>query len=216
MNVTPPIDMKAIVEKKQKNIKKTTNEKPNEKEPKETKQKTEPKPKETTKKTDNAAKRQSLILLLKSYGESKRFGEFLKANGFKLDVKTLNTMKLDKLQDILDQVKITVSSKNINFMAEKAVLSMTKLLEAGLTNIYNIDGLSENLARNDSFLDCVEELRLEHQVFIKVDPKQRFLFEILRTAYMTHTANKLMGNLTNGSRKKINERCERTHEKTRS
>jgi hypothetical protein len=61
-----------------------------------------------------------------------------------------------------------------------------------LQNIYKVNGLSVTLMRNEMFMDTLEEWTLENQRLVSTSPKNRLLFEVVKTAYMLHEMHSVM------------------------
>jgi hypothetical protein len=116
-----------------------------------------------------------------------------------LDLKpgTLKKKKIGELKELLERVRTSVANKTVSDVWSDSILgaisvgeSVIKMTPVGDT-IY-IQGLSEALKEDETFLDLLEELRLENQNLSYVSPYVRVAYTVLTTGAKVHSMNALM------------------------
>jgi hypothetical protein len=142
-------------------------------------------------------KHQEMVIMLSRYGQSKRFAEFLKSMGFNLSVTHLKKCELDELEEILARVKTAINNKNVsNFWEELAfgVIQTGEIIctKTSLSQRIKIQGISEMLKSDDTFLDLLEQVELENQNLTYVSPYIRMLYAVVGSAMKCHGINTML------------------------
>ena len=158
--------------------------------------------KETTKiakrKTDEEVKtHQELVLILSRYGQSKRFSEHLKSMSFNLSVTHLKSCEIDELEEIHKRVKISIDNKNVSNFWEEMCLSSIQTGEAICVNTklgqkVKIQGLTELLRNDETFLDLIEQIELENQNITHTSPYVRLVYAVVSSAMKVHSVNSML------------------------
>ena len=109
--------------------------------------------------------REKIIWKVRRYLSSKKFGEYLtKELGIKYSQAQLRKLKLTSLRNLLHRIRIAVDMKNVDAIYDKMVFHGTFVVEKALSPIYNIDGFTENLHRNEEFQCGMEKLKIEAEL----------------------------------------------------
>lgn len=140
---------------------------------------------------------QEHVLMLSRYGTSPRFGEYLKGLTFNLDMTHLRKMNLQELNETLERVRTSIANKTVSDVWSESVLGAMNVGEtvvnmSVLSEYIRINGLCEALQEDDSFLDLLEELKLENQNLAYVSPYVRIAYVILSVGAKVHGMNSLM------------------------
>jgi hypothetical protein len=158
--------------------------------------------KETTKiakkKTDEEIKEhQEYVLILSRYGQSKRFQEHLKMMGFNLSVTHLKKCEIEELKEIHQRVKVSIDNKNVSNFWEEMCLSSIQTGEAIVVNTklgqkVKIQGLTELLRNDETFLDLIEQIELENQNITHTSPYVRLVYAVVSSAMKVHGVNSML------------------------
>jgi hypothetical protein len=79
--------------------------------------------------------RRARLLIIGKYKNSARFGNFLQDHGFKLDPDTLNKLTIPELDYIINDIRFTISSKNMGNFYQAAFTEGIKMVEIFSKNI---------------------------------------------------------------------------------
>jgi len=142
---------------------------------------------------------QEHVIMLSRYGSSPRFGEYLLSLCIDLKVSKLKKLSLAELKELLARVRTSIANKTVSDvwsdsiigamdLGEKAV-AMTRLGES-----IRINGLSECLKTDETFLDLLEELKLENQNLSYVSPYVRIVYTVLTASAKCHGMNTMLHN----------------------
>lgn len=138
-------------------------------------------------------KKQNILLALRRYNNSQRFGTYLQENGFKLEAKTLPRKSIEELESILNRVRFAVANKGDGTFSDVLLKKMFVFAETVITKQSgkkaNLTGLQQTLWQNEQFLDDLECLKLEYLSFAYVDYKYRLLGTIIQTAMTVNYIN---------------------------
>lgn len=138
---------------------------------------------------------QEHVLMLSRYGSSQRFGPYLKSMALDLKVATLKKKKIDELKELLERVRTTVANKTVSDVWSDTILgglTMTENVVKMAQLPIKLDGLSQSLQSDETFLDLLEELRLENQNLSYVSPYVRISYMILTTGARVHAMNSML------------------------
>ena len=149
-----------------------------------------PKNTENAPKTTSVVSKQQKIWKIEKYIHSIRFGDFIQ-NDLKIDYtrEELDVMESRELDKILERIRIQLDNKNLDAFYNGLARTSSILAEKGLSNVYNIDGFTDNLFQNDAFLDGLERYKIDHGPLSYVPPSIQISYAIVSTAYITHTLN---------------------------
>lgn len=150
------------------------------------------KPKKTH--MEQSIEKHALVFKINKYLNSKRFGPLIKEMGIHYELKALRKMKLPQLEDIYAQIRALLGSKVTDKLIDNAVRAINKAIEINARPFYNIDGYSILINKNEEFLDCIEELKLETDI-PNLTPEIRMLIICGQTAMVAHMIQNQMGNI---------------------
>lgn len=171
---------------------------------------------------DNPEDKRKRLLVISRYKNSKRFSKFLKDQGFNFNTKHISGLSNEELETMINDIRFCISTKNTNNMIEQVSTKGIVLLENLLRPVYNIDGLSQVLTNDQTYLDLVEELTLEHSNYFYVKPEYRLMYCVTSSAYIIHTQKIMLDNMKKTPEgqimiqkmaKEINEQKEKENEK---
>lgn len=146
---------------------------------------------------DGIKEHQEHILMLTRYGASERFGAYLKSIAFDLRIASLKKKSLPDLQELLERVRASVGNKTVSDVWTDSIVGGICLGEnivesTTLGSTIHIKGLSEVLKDDETFMDLLEELRLENQNLAYVSPYTRLVYSILVAGAKVHGLNSVM------------------------
>ena len=154
-----------------------------------------------TKKKDpeDIKKHQELVIMLSRYGQSRRFAEFLKSMNFTLTVSQLKKMELGELEELHTRVKTAIDNKNTSNFWEEMVFSMVQTGEivcskTAIGRKVKIQGITEMLRSDETFLDLVEQIELENQNIAYTSPYVRLIYSVVSSAMKCHGINTMLDN----------------------
>lgn len=145
---------------------------------------------------DNVEEKRKRLNIIARYRNSKRFGSWLKKQGFNMTAKNLEDLSSDELETMINDIRFCISTKNTNSLYETGATKGILVAENLLRPIYKIDGLSEVLSKDPTYLDLVEEILLENQNQIYVKPQYRLLYCVLSSAYIVHSQHLMLEKLS--------------------
>jgi hypothetical protein len=145
---------------------------------------------------DNVEDRRKRLMIIARYKNSKRFGSWLKTQGFDFNLKSLKDKSNEELDTMINDIRFCISTKNTNNMYETAATKGVLIIENLLRPIYKVDGLSEVLTKDPMYLDLVEELMLERSDYIYVKPEYRLLYCVISSAYIVHNHHIMLQKLS--------------------
>ena len=148
------------------------------------------------KKEENVEEKRKRLLVISRYKNSTRFGEWLKKQGFNFNSKDLEEMSNDELETMINDIRFCIATKNTNGMYGKLSTQGILVIENVLRPIYNVDGLSQMLSNDQTYLDTVEELALEYQNYLYVQPQYRLMYSVLSSAYLVHSQHIMLEKLS--------------------
>jgi hypothetical protein len=138
------------------------------------------------------ADKRSLIMTIRRYAESKRFKEYL-STMFDLSLEKLEQLETYEVRRLLDDVRFSITNKNVSNMVGGVVLSGLQQIEK-MTSSYFLDvtGLTQICVNSPEFMDVLEELKLENQTFSNASPKHRLLFHLLNNMLLANQFGKIL------------------------
>ena len=162
------------------------------------------------KKDDNnpdVKKHQELTLMLSRYGTSPRFGDYLKSLCFELTPAKLKKQKVDKLEELLERVRVSVANKTVSDIWTSSIMAGVSMVENVCTNTrlnekIKLRGLSEALSEDENFLDLLEELKLNNQNLSYVSPYTRLAYTLLTSVMRVHGLNTMLDKRNTIAKKK--------------
>lgn len=129
-------------------------------------------------------KREDLLLLICRYGNSARFGDYLRNLEFEFDIKKLRQMDCEQLEDMLTRIEAANAHKNQTSVISTGVKAVTGFIEqvtarhSALKDKYNCTGLTMALEQNPDYLDALEELDIKYGTRFKMNPEYRIMLAI--------------------------------------
>lgn len=146
---------------------------------------------------DNVKKHQEHCLMLSRYGSSPRFGEYLKSLSFVLTPIKLRKLKLEQLEELLERVRTSVANKTVSDIWSNSITSGLGMVEnfctmTRLNDTIKLKGLTELLKDDESFLDLLEELKLNNQNLAYVSPYTRLVYTLMTSIMHVHGVNVML------------------------
>lgn len=146
---------------------------------------------------DSVKKHQELTLMLSRYGTSPRFGSYLKSLTFELTPAKLKKLTVDKLEDMLERVRVSVANKTVSDIWTSSIMAGVAMVEnvcanTKLNDKIKLRGLSEALSEDENFLDLLEELKLNNQNLSYVSPYTRLTYTLLTSVMRVHGLNTML------------------------
>jgi hypothetical protein len=139
----------------------------------------------------------SKVIMLSRYGTSKRFGEYLKSMGFNLVVSHLKKLDVEELDEMLVRVKTSIDNKNISAFFGDLAFGVVQTgevltLSTRLGQRFKIQGLTDVLKGDETFLDLLEQIELENQNLVYTSPYVRLVYAVTTAAMKVHSVNTMM------------------------
>ena len=146
---------------------------------------------------DNVKVHQEYCLMLSRYGSSPRFGEYLKSLSFVLTPIKLRKLKLEQLEELLERVRTSVANKTVSDIWSNSITSGLGMIEnvctmTRLNDTIKLKGLTELLREDETFLDLLEELKLNNQNLAYVSPYTRLAYTLLSSIFHVHGLNTML------------------------
>jgi len=140
---------------------------------------------------------QEYVLMLSRYGTSPRFGDYLKTLSFELTVPKLKKQSVRDLEELLERVRTSVANKTVSDLWTDSIMSGVNMVETACTmtklgNSVRLNGITEVLKEDESFLDLLEELKLNNQNLAYTSPYTRLAYTLLTVAFHVHGVNSMM------------------------
>jgi hypothetical protein len=150
---------------------------------------------------DEVKEHQSLVLMLSRYGQSRRFADYLKSMNFSLSVSVLKKMGMDDLKEELTRVKTCIDNKNVSNFWEEMALGVIQTGEvvcskSRLGEKIRIQGLTELLRNDETFLDLLEQLELENSQLTYCSPYVRLVYAVATAGTKIHAVNTMLARRT--------------------
>jgi hypothetical protein len=148
-------------------------------------------------KDDDIKQHQEHVLMLSRYGASPRFGKYLKSLSFDLTVPKLRKQSVKSLEELLQRVRVSVSNKTVSDLWTDTIIGGTTMAEnicmsTIIGDTLKLKGLSEVLKDDETFLDLIEELKLNNQNLAYVSPYTRLAYTLMTIGFHVHTINSLV------------------------
>ena len=146
---------------------------------------------------DNVKKHQEFVLMLSRYGSSPRFGDYLKSLSFILSPVKLRKLKLEQLEELLERVRTSIANKTVSDIWSNSITSGLGMIEnvctmSRLNDTIKLKGLTELLKEDESFLDLLEELKLNNQNLAYVSPYTRLAYTLMSSILHVHGVNTML------------------------
>ena len=157
---------------------------------------------------EEIARREELLLLICRYGNSARFGEYLKNLEFTFDIKKLREMDSEQLTDMLTRIEAANGHKNNVSFISTGVKLATGTIETitskhpALREKYNCTGLTMKLEQSDDYLDALEELDIKYGTKFRVKPEYRLILAVGSSATAVIAANRQIANTVKAAEEK--------------
>lgn len=120
--------------------------------------------KKSTKKNNdiNINLKQKLIFKILKYQDNNRFGPILKKLNIKYNYSQLNSKNIDILTEILHRIYVNIDNYGMDKFYDMMVHQTSNTFEKCITPFYNIDGFSDSLLCDETFLNLIERYKIEH------------------------------------------------------
>ncbi len=146
------------------------------------------------KSAEEIARSQELILKISRYGGSERFKQYLQDNGFKTTPSHLKNLGVPELQELYERIKICVQNKSESNLVTAGVLFAVNIAEnvtqkPQMKDKFDLKGWGSYLQNDETFLDSLEQIRLETSIGTALNPYQRLLFSLTTSAVVVSKAN---------------------------
>lgn len=132
--------------------------------------------------------KEGLITHIMTYQQDERFGKLIKDRGHNHKLEQLRKMSVNKLGEVLAQIKYAVGTRQNTKFVEDNVLGIVKLGEKALHSRYRIDGLAQVLKHDQEWNDTLHECLLLSGVYY-VDPRIRLAMHTLQSAVFVHAGH---------------------------
>lgn len=146
--------------------------------------------------------KQSLILKILRFQGSERFGKYLMENGVNFAEMELQARTMNDLKDIEAKIKALVMNKSTSKMYENGVEQIAGIVEANVSNFYNIKGFKTLLMNSEDFMNELEEIKLSYEIPY-VGPEWRMIYTIGETMLLANAMTKFAMNMRGKEEEKI-------------
>lgn len=124
-----------------------------------------------------------------------RFKSFLEGQGFDVNVRAYKNKNADQLKETYERMRCAIANKgSADWLPAILQLGIVGVESATaserLKNVIPLQGLSQMLFKNESFLDIVEELRLDYTSISAMGPEKRLAMVVGHSAFQVVLANK--------------------------
>lgn len=138
----------------------------------------------------DSKEKQTLIMTIRKYQDNQRFKKFVtKDLGVNDTYGTLNKKSISTLKDILERIRVNLDNRNVDKMLDAMAKNGSVVYEKVLSSWYDIDGFTDNLFSQESFLDCLEKVKIETNL-PRIPPSVQMGYIVLQTTLLTHELNK--------------------------
>ena len=149
-------------------------------------------------------KKQSLIFKILKYQDNKRFGHILKKLNIKYTYQQLNKLTLDVLNEVIQRIYVNLNNDGIDKMYDMLVHQTSHTFEKTVSPFYDINGFSNSLLCDDTFLNLLERYKIEHSL-PNIPIGVQLSLVITKHMLLVNTKNKLNKNNKTPSKIKINK-----------
>ena len=135
--------------------------------------------------------KQTLIMTILRYQDSKRFSDYLKKHALITKPEALDKKEIKQLKELLVRIRFCLSNRGASSLIDdfiKAGLSGAEALISTKTK-YKITGMTEICFNDEEWLDCYELCKLEYLSFGYIRPELRLLLATLRIGSTCHVIN---------------------------
>ena len=102
-----------------------------------------------------------------------------------------------EIEALLETIKTKISSTGINSGIHHLFYTSTKIVEnLGPVVGLNLKNYADNLARNYSVRETIDEISIEHLSSLHVSPERRLAFLLLMNLVATHNMNETESSMT--------------------
>jgi hypothetical protein len=136
--------------------------------------------------TEDRKVRRELIMTIQTYYKSPIFAKYLAANDL---VEDPSLLTIEEMKMLLVDIKFTIRNKNTSSMIQQVVPRVIAGLEPIVSVVYDVKGVSKQLMQQPTFIDLIEEIRLESVAFTDSSPRARLLYEVVSTCVVVNGAN---------------------------
>lgn len=138
--------------------------------------------------------RRKKIIKIKNY--IKTFPDIL-TDFISMDTKNMTLLELD---DMIEEIRLTVSSGNNTDLLVNGFLMGCNVYEKSASYMgFNLDGLSNIVARDSNIIKCIKEISLEYQNLNYVPPEKRLLLLMCALSYGVYNMNNMKNQINNNN-----------------
>ena len=106
-------------------------------------------------------------------------------------------MELEELEELHTRVKTAIDNKNTSNFWEEMVFSMVQTgeivcVKTSLGQRVKIQGITEMLRSDETFLDLIEQIELENQNIAYTSPYVRLIYSVVSSAMKCHGINSML------------------------
>jgi hypothetical protein len=154
-------------------------------------------PKDLTEDEKVIQQKQNLIYKIQKYGNSKRFGDFLRKEcKFKYDDASLRKLSVQELQFEYAKQESALGGKSNGTLVDNGIKHTAMLVETMVCNKtpLQVKGTVDKCWTDDHFLDLLERVKLKYSVspLEKMDPVIECSFILFQTGLLMHKQNTMM------------------------
>ena len=138
---------------------------------------------------NRSKEKESMIMKILKYQESKRFGDKLrKGLGLKYTRQQLLKCSNENLEAILYRINSFLNNSNLDAVFEHMARHSAQTYEQLVSKFYDIEGFSSLLLSNSAFWDAFEFYKINQEV-PDIPPGFQLLYIIISTTYLAHLQN---------------------------
>ena len=149
---------------------------------------------------EEVEKKQKLIIMISRYKESPRFKSYLESLGFNLSPCSLKSKSIEDLEQLLQELKVSVSNKNSSSIVNEIYYLGTGIAEGvsqhpKIKDKCDLLGLTKNIKENEEIQDCIECLSLSYGDICSISPEKKIVMLTLSSALKTASINRMLKTL---------------------
>lgn len=134
-------------------------------------------------------KKSKILMMIQRYQSSPRFKDYLEDFGVNYTGREMQHMTIEELEGALGQIRYLIANRSGGSMLAKAVDLGVVKLENGCRPFINIEGLSAACKNNPEYLDCLEQICVEHDVSVS-NPYMRLAWVIANQGVAQYEINR--------------------------
>ena len=153
---------------------------------------------------EDIKKHQEILIKLSRYASSQRFADYLRDAGFNLDQNRISKLSLQKLQDLLTRVQVSINARNSNSFVSNIIFAGINTVEnisikTKIKDYFDLEGYTDLLKDDPEFADLIHQLELEYFDITSISPEKRLVLLLVMNALKVSGINKLKKRLRSES-----------------